>query len=626
MSAIFGLVPPPGAPVEPRRLESMREAIAHHGPDGGSVALCEGAGLGHLLLRTTPEAAGERLPSIRDGIGFTAAARVDNRADLCSLLGLRATTPDGEIIRRAYLYWGERCVERIFGDWAFAVWHPDERRLFLARDHDGMTGLYYSAGPEGFAFASDRKAILAIAPAGEIDELYLAQVLVSWMAHQGERTILRDIHRLPPAHTLTLTPSGMTTRRYWRLEDTPPLELPRREDYVEALREVFDEAVRARLRCSANVGTLLSGGLDSGSVAATAAGLTSPRVIPAFHSVTIADPAPFVGRFIGDELPYAKATAAHAANIDLHEVRADEVSPIAAIRAWLDITCEPAHAPSNAFWLLGVRRAARDAGCRALLIGQTGNGTISWTGDAPSQRLIARQRLRHALAARAKRYAAGRRAVGLIRHSMRRDPGPPWASTAIHPDLAAHLDLRAAIDADPMSGPQRDPKRARMLLLYPGLRSLGSLQHSLGAAFGLEVRDPTADARVEAFTISVPDRIFYDRQTGIDRWLIREAMRDRLPDLVRLNTRMGHQAGDLVPRLRICPDEVEAALDEVQAAAPSYLDVVRMREVWLHVKVEDSYEANRLAVTVLMRGLMAGIAVGRLRPEGARTKDRSFPP
>ena len=134
----------------------------------------------------------------------------------------------------------------------------------------------------------------------------------------------------------------------------------------------------------------------------------------------------------------------------------------------------------------------------------------------------------------------------------------------------------------------------------------------MGAAYGLEIRDPTADARVLAFTFSVPDHIFIDTETGLDRWLIRAAMQDRLPDAVRLNRKLGRQAGDLVQRLRACSSEVESALDElVRGAAVEYVDVPYIREVWQMIQTQDTPEAFHKSITVLTRGIMAGLFVNQ---------------
>jgi asparagine synthase (glutamine-hydrolysing) len=142
-------------------LRKMDAALAHWGPDGNGLWHDEQCGLGQRLLFNTPEALHEQLPRwVEDArIAFTAEARIDNRAELCDIFAIphneRATTPDSDLILRAYCKWGEACPDHLLGDWSFAVWHPDERKLFVARDHHGNTSLVYWQQGEQFAFASD---------------------------------------------------------------------------------------------------------------------------------------------------------------------------------------------------------------------------------------------------------------------------------------------------------------------------------------------------------------------------------------------------------------------------------------------------------------------------------------
>ena len=254
MSGILGLVNLDGAPVEAASLEAMRDAMAFWGPDGIRIWRTGAAGLGQLTLFNTPEAVGESLPRWLpdEGLGFTAEARIDNREELFAALDVppsgRATMPDGDLLLRAYLRWGEAAPDRVLGDWSFAAWHPAERRLFLARDHHGNTALYYAADDRRVAFGSSIKALLALPGLPHrLNELRLAQVLTSWTG-DGTESFYEGIHVLPPAHALTASPAGTSKRLYWSLEDAPKLRLKSDADYVEGLRSVLDEAVRCRLR------------------------------------------------------------------------------------------------------------------------------------------------------------------------------------------------------------------------------------------------------------------------------------------------------------------------------------------------------------------------------------------
>jgi asparagine synthase (glutamine-hydrolysing) len=651
MSGLFGIFRRDGSPVAGAALETMRAALTHWGRDGSGVRLEGCVGLGQLRSFTTPEACSERLPRAEGGILFTAAGRVDNRdeliSDLSSLHPISSPViPDGDLLLSAYRRWGPGCVSHIYGDWAFAAYHPAERKLFVARDHFGNTSLYYYADPRVFAFASDRRALLALdlAPV-EMDDLYLAQVLVSWPAYHGERTIHKPIKRLPPAHYLAVTPERLEVRQYWRLEDTPELRLPRREDYAQQFREVFDEAVRERLRVregksdaareerieggrdSAHsltpIGVSLSGGLDSGSVTATAAKLLRQegKWLTAFTSVLLSDSSSYVGERFGDELPFAQATAQFAGNVDHVLIRGTTLTPIQAIRSGLQIWEEPGHAAGNLFWGLELRQTAQAHGCRVLLTGQMGNAGSSWTGDPVSQSLAFQ--LRHLgwrkwtsdSVNRTKERVKSVLPRGLMAARRRRlqDLREWCRESAIHPDLARRLNLPERRWNDPGQGRPVSPREHRCRILMPGRSFGGALHAEMGAAFGLDVRDPTADARVLTFALSVPDSIFIDPATGQDRWLIREAMKDHLPDQVRLNRRRGRQAGDLVPRLRACAGEVDCALDELgRGAAAGYVDVSYLRETWDVIRTQDTPRAYNQAVTILTRGIMAGLFVNQL--------------
>ena len=169
MSAVVGIFYLDERPVAASELNEMLESLAHRGPDG-SGAWREGAtGLGHRMLWTTPESLHERLP-LADQTGklaITADARIDNRQELIHLLGVadRPAEPisDSQLILAAYEKWGEQCVERLLGDFAFAIWDGRRQSLFCARDPLGVKHFYYYYSPgRAFVFASELKALLRL--------------------------------------------------------------------------------------------------------------------------------------------------------------------------------------------------------------------------------------------------------------------------------------------------------------------------------------------------------------------------------------------------------------------------------------------------------------------------------
>ena len=149
MSGIFGFINMDGRPASREHFRAMAEKMAPWGPDGVGSMITGNAAFGHALLIVTHESRFEKMPVYDqdEGIIFTAAARLDNRDELCDTFGIthpeRPTMSDGQLVLRAYKKWGADSCKHIFGDWSFAAWHIKEQRLFLARDRLGNTALYY---------------------------------------------------------------------------------------------------------------------------------------------------------------------------------------------------------------------------------------------------------------------------------------------------------------------------------------------------------------------------------------------------------------------------------------------------------------------------------------------------
>jgi asparagine synthase (glutamine-hydrolysing) len=163
----------------------------------------------------------------------------------------------------------------LLGDFAFAIWDERQRQLFCARDHMGMRQLIYHHDPGRlFAFATEAEAVLAHRGVPrQINEARVADFLDVMEGIDFTTSFYDSIFRLPPAHHMTVDTNGLSLRRYWRLELPPELKLSSDKDYERAFLEVFTEAVRCRLRSPGPIGATLSGGIDSGSVAAVAAQL-----------------------------------------------------------------------------------------------------------------------------------------------------------------------------------------------------------------------------------------------------------------------------------------------------------------------------------------------------------------
>ncbi len=173
---------------------------------------------------------------------------------------------DSEVILKAFHAWGEKCVERFYGMFAFAVWDMRHASLFLARDRFGIKPLYYSLDGASLRFASNTQALLAAGGVDtSIDPIALHHQFTLHAVVPAPRTVLNGIKKLPPATSMTVEPDGsLKQRAYWALDATRPSQALSEEDWIAATRHVLGKAVeRHRLASDVPVGVLLSGGLDS---------------------------------------------------------------------------------------------------------------------------------------------------------------------------------------------------------------------------------------------------------------------------------------------------------------------------------------------------------------------------
>jgi asparagine synthase (glutamine-hydrolysing) len=538
------------------------------------------------------------------GVTITAHARLDNRDDLFQLLRIpserQTAISDGELILEAYLRWGEECPEQLLGDWSFAAYDPRESKLVLARDQVGMNPMYYHAGDSTFSFSTSIKGLLALSRIPKRPNLFhVAKTLATW-GPDGVETAYEHLVRLPAGHVLVVREGKLRLRRYWSPDPNRSVSLRSEDEYIEAFLELYGEAVRCRMRPPRTVGLTLSGGLDSGSVCALAARemRQSGKNLNTFSSAPLFECTPKKGRF-GDETPFIEANREFMGNLNVRYVRTENITPMAGIDRTLELLDDTVHGAGNMFWVFGILAAAREAGVGTLLTGASGNFTVSWNGD-PVRTL--RQNLRkHLLLSWAK---------PIQRQWQRRSRGGQDSWLAISPlnlQFVKSLDLgrrRKEDGLDPNFAPAA--RAGRMFGINLILRITQGYWNELGAGYGIEMADPTLDKRVVEFCLGIPAGIF--QREGLDRRLVRLAMKNLLPDEVRLNRLRGLQAADLRLRLLSSSREVSDALDQIEGDPLSceILNLAKMRRVFDELQHREDDEIVSEAFTVLMRGVMAG--------------------
>lgn len=630
MSGIYGVYRYDGAPVDPDWLERMRSAMAYYGPHGGGQAIEGSLGMGHLLLETSPQDAGENQPVAGERGLVVSAARLDNRAELLDALHVSGDEAlrlsDGSLVGRAFDRWGDEVSAHLQGDWALAGWDRRERRLLLARDVCGNANLYYYEGKGYVAFASSLKALLALPGVDKrLDRLRLAQVLVAWQ-NDAELTAYEGFRRLVWAHALTIGPDGLgNCRRYWSPEGREPLVYRRDEEYVEGFLEQYERAVRSCLDNRKAVAAMLSGGRDSGSVVSMAAPLLAGEGhgLAAYTSVPLMAPDGAGDLRLGNEWETACETAALAgANVRGIAVDAAGYSVLGGIEHFLNLHDGPSHAVVNHYWLQAVTAAAARDGAGVLLNGAMGNATVSWSGNgsallalAQGQRDVAWQLLLHA---EANPWLTVKRQMlkpllqpwrrGLRR--LRSPYGAPWQRySALRAAAATELDIGGRMRAagyDPTFTPSAlEDMRPRFFSPAWGIGS--GIWSELGAMHGISFRDPTANLSLAEFLLRVPDCQF--RRDGQSSFLMRRAFQGRMPATVLSGRRKGLQAADVGHRILRERRAIEQSLDSFEPVpmAVELLDMRLLRSclVELAAKVDPGTTAR--ASQILLRGLGVGL-------------------
>ncbi len=273
MCGITGILQFDGSPVSEPELHRMTDRLRHRGPDGAGYRIVGRAGLGHRRLSIIDLAGGAQPMSNEDGtVWITFNGEIYNYQELepeLRALGHRfRTSSDTEVIVHAYEEWGEACVERLRGMFAFAIWDQPRGKLFLARDRLGIKPLCYWQSPERFCFASELQAFEELdQPPRQID-LRAIDYYLELLYIPAPWSIFHGVRKLQPGHTLTVAADGsMTERQYWKLQFHAD-ESVGESEWIERLDAALAEAVRLHLIADVPVGSLLSSGLDSSLVTA----------------------------------------------------------------------------------------------------------------------------------------------------------------------------------------------------------------------------------------------------------------------------------------------------------------------------------------------------------------------
>ena len=547
MSGVVGMAYSDGKPVRRELLEQMTRALSFRGPDSQRVWLEGSVGLGHAAQFIAGDETRSAGPENSvEGNWISADIRLDAREELIAELQsqgreTRASSSDSQLLLAAYAIWAERCLEHVFGDFAFILWDSSQKRFFCACDQFGVRRLYFAHLGTLFLCSNTLDCVRLhpeISP--RLNDEAVGDFLLFGMNQNPATTIFQDIQRLPGGHYVRWSPNSVQTTEYWRPPVNGWIRYKKRSEYIEHFDELLRKAVEDRTR-GKKTGILLSGGLDSSSVAAFCSEERERRGAPELHAFTVtAETSP-------DEDGCAAEIVATALNIPLHRTFADRIT---LFEGWDSIHWpEPVDEP-----LAGgmVRQFAEVAEYVPVIL--SGEGSDNLMEFEPWPYLRELWQAKHGIRAGRElvdHVVARFRAPDGLRGPLRRithlasrlKEDKPEFPRWLNPEFVAAFKLREhwpePSNGIPWNAHPHHPL-AYASLFFPAWSYMFEREDAAFTKAPVEVRYPFLDLRLINYLLAIPAMPWFFR-----KFLLREAIRGRIPEIIRKRPKRGMQTDPL---------------------------------------------------------------------------------
>lgn len=593
--------------------------------------------LGCYINRVVPESKDEILPyeDAQSGLVIVSDAIIDNRKELCDLLRLKDTEnlPDSKIILEAFRVWGKECTEKLVGDFAFAIWDSKKQQLFCARDHVGKRTLYYYDCDEFFVFSTLIEPMFQIEGVKKaLNDTYIGDFLSlpSVMSQvDAEITVYDKIYQLPPAGAMIINSEKVTKWTYWEIKEGTKFYFDTDEECQKAFMEVFSEAVRCRMRSNKKIGVMLSGGLDSTSVAAIAARELKKKneMLYGFTQVPMEGYQEWLPeKKLADEREYVEALCEFAGNVIPNYVDSKGHNSITEINEKIKIIEQPYKTLENSHWMHEILRVAKKNDIGMLLDGQSGNATISWGNYSAYLRNVSEQEGFTRCLEEIKKYSKVKNIKKLrlarsilmsylpyelkkIKYFIKGGVNHSEKLCPINKEFYESMKVKKRFKEhkiDTLFIDQGNSFSRRYKLLNPkSFSHLGAMETKMSLATGVCRRDPTRDKRVIEFCMGIEEK--YWVKDGLERRLIRAAAEGILPDKIRLNTtKRGKQAADWIQRISGTWESIWSEIDTIGdfSLENKYLDIKGIKERLNRNKTIDTKDGNNSDIRFLIRALI----------------------
>ena len=606
--------------------DSMMETINLYNVDNTNYILRDNYLMVSGQVFITEENRSEVLPLHNEELVLVSDAILDNRIELIQIFNddgykINNTITDSELILMAYKKWGEDCPKNLLGDFNFVIWDEKKQELFCVRDHMGSRSFYYTFNNGIFAFGTLSNLIFPKVYNEGLNERWLTDffALAGPMHNsEGVETIYDGIYQVEAATTMIIKKDGIITNKYWNpLKDLKPLNLKNHEEYKKKFLDIFKEAVNCRLRTCGDIGIMVSGGLDSGSIAAIATKTLKDqgKVLKGYSFVPLNSyKDKIVGGRIADESDFVEILKDYCGNLQVEYCRNEGINSLTNIDEFISIFEQPIKTIENSYWVTGMAKKCSEENVKVMLVGQNGNVSISF-GDffTHIQTLLHEGNIVEVIKevnSANKRYGKPKKqiystifansipySIQKFRHRKEYNVENRIEDSVVRLDLAKKYNFEKRFeenDYNPIIAKTKTLKQIRKNILDAAILShIAIMETKDSLRYGIIKRDPTKDKRIMEFCLSIPSGEYVHE--GEERYLIRSAMEGYLPEEIRTNWRKrGRQSADWVDRLKpnwnnILKSIKEALNDE---DVQRYVDVPKVERLMNKYKNLESLKDN----------------------------------
>ncbi|MBI3135925.1 MAG: asparagine synthase (glutamine-hydrolyzing) [Bacteroidetes bacterium] len=376
MCGISGIIKKNNTPVQVAEITAMNNLVAHRGPDGEGFYYGPGFAFGHRRLSIIDLSENGHQPmEYNDKLVITFNGEIYNYLEIRNELKEKGydfrSESDTEVILAAYQCWGEDCVKHFNGMWAMAVYDKITETIFCSRDRFGVKPFYYTVSENAFVFGSEIKQVLPFAGKITYDQKVVLDYLIIGFEDHSSQTFFRNVFKLMPSHNLVynLRNHEFVIKPYYEIEFNQATGSLNEAEAIETYRHMLESAVQLRLRSDVKVGTCLSGGMDSSSVAAIAAKQYTQNAGQQFTAIHAQ-----ATELNIDESDKAKIVSDHC-HLNLEIIKPSETDFLNVLDEVIYTQEEPFGSPS-VFMQYFVLKKARELNCLVMLDGQGGDETL----------------------------------------------------------------------------------------------------------------------------------------------------------------------------------------------------------------------------------------------------------